>query len=259
MKIPFLLLTLILSIGCSKTPKPDVQEVKESKGPSVQELFISGNKHLEAKEWKKAIAVYKKAENVEKRWDIYLNRGIAEIQAGDFNDALNSFDLALKNGGDKEPVVYFNLGNLYQERGLYQQAVDSYRAGLVYVPAGESSIDMIINLGASYVFLRQWDAANETYTYLQTQAPNNPAALHGLGMVLQMQGKYLKAIEKYDQVTNAFPKFAMSHYTKAQCFAAKKKYKEAITSYQAYKRVFPDSKYLARVDAIIKKYESKLK
>ena len=247
-------------IGCSKTPKPDVQEVKEeSKSASVQELFVKGNTHLEAEEWDKAIEVYKQAENLETRWDLLLNRGIAEIQTGDFNSALNSFSEALNKGGEKEAIVYFNLGNLYQERGLYQDAVNAYRAGLVYVPAGTTDVDMITNLGAAYVFLRQWDDAVETYDYLQTKAPNDPAALHGLGMVQQMKGNYDQAIEKYNQVSTSFPKFAMSHYTRAQCLGAQKKYVEAISAYKEYKRLFPDSNYINRINSIIQRYEDKVK
>lgn len=260
MKTLILIVAASFFVGCSNTPKVVVQDVKEeSNSQSAQELFVKGNAHLEAKEWKEAIAVYKQAENLETRWDLFLNRGIAEIQTGDFNSALNSFSEALKNGGEKEPIVYFNLGNLYQERGLYQDAVNAYRAGLVYVPAGTTDIDMITNLGAAYVFLRQWDDANETYEFLLGKAPNEPAALHGLGMVLQMQGQYDQAIEKYNQVSASFPKFAMSHYTKAQCLGSQKKYKESIEAYKEYKRLFPDSTYINRINAIIQRYEEKVK
>ncbi len=247
-------------VGCSNAPKVVVQEVKEdSKSSSAQELFIKGNAHLEAKEWKEAIDVYKQAENLETRWDLLLNRGIAEIQMGDFNAALNSFSEALNNGGDKEAIVYFNLGNLYQERGLYQDAVNAYRAGLVYVPAGTTDVDMITNLGAAYVFLRQWEDANETYEFLRTKAPNDPAALHGLGMVHQMKGNFDQAIEKYSAVSASFPEFAMSHYTRAQCLGSQKKYAEAIAAYKEYKRLFPDSNYINRINAIIQRYEEKVK
>ncbi len=260
MKILIIFIIAGFFVGCSKTPKPVVQEVKEeSNSQSAQELFVKGNAHLEAKEWEKAIAVYKTADNLEARWDLFLNRGIAEIQTGDFNAALNSFSEALTNGGEKESIVYFNLGNLYQERGLYQDAVNAYRAGLVYVTEGEIYVDMITNLGAAYVFLRQWDDANETYEFLKGKAPNDPAALHGLGMVHQMQGNFDKAIEKYNQVSTSFPKFAMSHYTKAQCLGAQKKYSEAIQAYKEYQRLFPESNYSTRVDAIIRRYEEKIK
>lgn len=251
---------MFVSIGCSKSPKPQAQGLNEQTlEASAQEIFIQGNQYLDAKDWKQAVETYKKAKVDGKRWDIYLNRGIAEIQLGKFSDALLSFELALKNGGEKEAVVYFNLGNLYQERGFYTSAIDAYRAGLVYVPEGQIDIDLLTNLGSAYVFARKFEEANETYNYLQGVASNNPAAQHGLGMVFLSQDKYRDAIAMFEQVNLAFPNFAMAYYTKGEAFARRKQYSKAVESFENYTRLAPDSAYRKRVEGLIQKYSEHIK
>lgn len=255
------LLILLLSItaaACSRnktTTKRQVTVVEptEPKGPSAQDLFVKGNKQLDNGAWKKAVKSYDAAiEQDPKRWEIYMNRGIALSRTADFGPALASFELALQNGGAKNPELYFNLGNLYQERGMYSESVDAYRTSLAY--RDKPHVDTLVNLGAAYVFLKRWDAADQTYDYIQSIAPDDPRPVHGKGLVRQLQAQYADALQFYQQAHSIDPNFALSYFNEASCFARQEKYDDAIRSLQDYLRVAPDGPNAKRAKSLSEHY-----
>jgi tetratricopeptide (TPR) repeat protein len=254
------LLVLLFSIaivGCSRnktTTKRPVSVEPEPKGPTAQELFVKGNKQLDKGAWKKAIKTYDDAiEQDPERWEIYMNRGIAQSRVPDFEAALASFELALQHGGTEEPELYFNLGNLYQERGLYSESVDAYRTSLAY--RDQPHVDTLVNLGAAYVFLKRWDAADQTYDYIRSIAPDDPRPVHGKGLVRQLQSQYADAIQFYEQAHSIDPNFALSYYNAATCYSRQKNYDEAIRAMQDYIRVDPDGPSVKRAKGLIKLYQ----
>lgn len=259
-----MLLFSIAFIGCSRnktatkrTPVP-VEPEPEPEGPTAQDLFVQGNTHLDQGSWEQAIKSYDDAiEQDPGRWKIYMNRGIAQARAADFEGALASFELAIENGGTEEPELYFNLGNVYQERGLYSESVDAYRTSLAY--RDQPHVDTLVNLGAAYVFLKQWDDADETYDYIQSVAPDDPRPVHGKGLVRQLQAQYSDAIQYYEQAHSIDPNFALAYYNKASCYHRQKEYDQAIRALQNYLRIAPDGPSADRAKSQIELYEKEKK
>lgn len=259
MRIVWLLLLVFALAGCSGNKNKHRADPVEPKpaGPTSEELFVKGNKQLDSGAWAKAIESYDEAlEKDPKNWEAHMNRGIALSRLARFGDALSAFDNAIKNGGGENATLYYNLGNLYQDRGMYSEAVDAYRMSLALEP--KPNVDTLLNLGAAYIFLRQYDFATETYEYVKTLAPDDPRPVHGVGLALQMNERYADAVAMYEQAHSLDPQFPLAYFNKARCLAAMKEYPQAIASIQRYLNVDPDGPYRKRAETMLRVYKSRI-
>lgn len=257
MLILLFVFSLAACSGKKNRERPDPVEPVET-GPTAQEYFTTGNQNLDDGEWEAAIASYDEAiENDPQQWEIHMNRGIALSRLAKFADALSAFESSLRSGGEAEPVVYFNLGNLYQDRGMYSAAVEAYRASLAYEE--QPNVDTLINLGAAYIFLRQWEAATATFQHTQQLAPDDPRSLHGIALVKQLNDQYRDAAELYDQVHAIDPTFALAWFNQARCYSIMEDYEAASRAISEFIRLEPDSHVMGRAKGMLERYREKLK
>ncbi len=242
--------------GKKNRQRPDPVEVVDP-GPTAQELFLKGNESLDDSKWDAAIASYDEALGKDiKQWEIHMNRGIALSRLAKFPEALSAFEASLRNGGESEPLVYFNLGNLYQDRGMYSAAIDAYRASLAY--GDPQNVDTLLNMGAAYIFLRQWDHAVATFEYARQSAPDDARMVHGMALVKQLQDQPRDAAELYDQVHAMDPSFALAWFNQARCYAMMKDHDAALRAITEYIRLEPDSNVIGRARGMQKSYREKL-
>ncbi len=253
--------TLALQVGCStantrssrsKAPQEDVKP-----GLSAQEYFLEGNAFLDNKDWPRAINSYTKAVAQDpSRWDIYMNRALAYSSDNQFAEAIASIELSLDNGGLEQPAVYYNLGNIYQNRGLYGQAIDAYRAGMA--TSGKMDVDSLLNIAAAYTILNELDAARATLLKVREISPDDPRALHGLAMVLQLEEKVEEAIQAYQQIHSIAPNFSQSYFNRAFLLMKTARFPEAITSFERYIALEPNGPYVTRAENNIKSAQRRL-
>lgn len=224
----------------------------------AQEHFVKGNAKLESGDYKGAVKEYRRARKYHaERWDIAMNLGITYSRAGKFTKAINQMEEALRLGGDKELICYFNLGNVYQERGMYPQSVDAYRAALAQEP-DKPHVDTLINLASAYMFMYQYDNAKQTYEYTRSLVPDDPRPVHGIALVLQAQNLYQQSYEMYENVHRIDPNFAMSYLNKSWVLAALDRYPEAIRSLETYLQKDPKGPYVRRANTMLRVFKSKL-
>jgi tetratricopeptide (TPR) repeat protein len=247
--------------ACSSTPKKTaddtVKEAAAAPQASAQELFLQGNQALDREEYEQAVSLYDRAlEQDPQRWDIYMNKAIAHSSVQQFTEAINAIDKSLTHGGDAHAEVYFNLGNIYQNRGLYAQSIKAYRSSLALRDAPH--VDTVVNIAAALMFMRETDKAEKTYNYLKTLAPDDPRIYLGLGLIDQIENNYKAALEHYDQAILMAPDYAQAHYNKAALLHMTKKYAEAVESFQRYIEIAPDGAYVERAQARINSLQSKL-
>jgi tetratricopeptide (TPR) repeat protein len=254
------MVSTLLSTGCSSTPDKKDRQVREKDEPtpttSAQEFFIQGNKALDEKDFEQAINLYEKAlEQDEARWDIHMNKAIAHSAIQQFSDAVASIDKALANGGDKEAQVYFNLGNVYQNRGLYAQSVKAYRASLAM--SDKPDVDTLLNLGAALALMREYDKARQTYQHLQSLVPDDPRVYLGLGVVAHAEKNRQEALEMYEQASRAEPDFAQVWFNKAALLNELDRRDDAVAAYQRYLELDPDGPYANRAQGRIQRLKGK--
>lgn len=248
------MVSLVSLTACSSTPeKPD----RKTNGMVSQEHFVQGVQKLDAQDYAGALVDFKQsAKSDPDRWDVHMNMAIAYSRDAKFNEALGEIEQAFRRGGDKESIVYFNLGNIYQERGMYSEATRAYRAALAVGDAKD--LDTLINLGAAYLFSFEYDNATATYDYVRSIAPDDPRALHGLGLVLQAQNRYVDALAMYEQANAMAPNFAQAYFNKSWVLAALGRWQEAINAMETYLQKDPDGPYVKRANGHLRLYRAKL-
>lgn len=257
---------LMGAVACSSSKqqqRPDDERlVDEENGPEERtnragEYFAEGNEKLDARQWDAAIALYKKAiEEDEKRWDVWMNKAIAESSKPDFEAAIASMEQALLHGGDQEPVVYFNLGNIYQNRGMYRQSIKAYRAGLAY--RGEPHLPSLHNIGSALIFLGDYEGARATYDHILSIEPSDVRARLGHALILDLEGKPKKSLQAYEEIVRLDPKYAQAYLNKSQVHAKLDEHEEAIASVERFLNLAPDSPYADRARKLLEQYRSKL-
>src|SRR5690606_8567535 len=137
---------------------------------------------------------------------------------------------------------------LYQDRGMYSEAVDAYRMSLTF---DEGNVDTLLNLGAAYVFLRRYDDANATYEHIRTLAPDDARPVHGLAIVHQINERFADCVAGYEFAHAVDPNFALSYFNKSRCLAAMKRWDDAIATLQHYKSMVSNKRMLKRADALL--------
>ena len=247
----------VSSIGCSSSKKNQKKEQATAREPAeeqttAQELFIQANEQLDKDEYKKAIGLYEQAlEKDSERTDIYVNLAVAQSKNHDFEDAVNTIQKAMAHGGKSDPNVYYTLGNIYQERGKYPQAIRAYRTSLGYRD-GEH-LDTVVNLASAYLLLKELDKARRTYEHMRDIAPDDPRPYIGLGLIQHSKENHEKALELYDQALRIDSKHPQVWYNRGDLLSDMKRRQEAIKCFQRYLELAPDGPYTKQAETRLKR------
>ena len=124
----------------------------------------------------------------------YNNMGMVQLENKKYDDALRSFEQALKLKPQYADAFY-NMGVAYHHQGDREKAIASYRQAIRVKP---DYLDAYINLGTEFL---------------------------DKGMVDSALAQYRRALS-FDST------FAKAHYTIAQTLVAQKRYDEGISSYR---------------------------
>lgn len=199
----------------------------------------------------------------------YLNRGIAYDKSGNYQQALNDYNAAIKinpfheksylnrgglyaNLGDlqsaildynkaeglnpRNAVVYYNRGNAFRRLGNNQLAIKDYDKAIEVDP---QYVDAYYNRGNAYSSLgdfrraiRDFDRAIELNTGLMGAYSNRGIAYNGLG-------DYRKAISDLDQAIRLNPKSAEAYNSRGLSYEKLGDYQQAIQNYKTATEVNP--------------------
>ena len=94
------------------------------------------------------------------------------------------------------------LGCIENNNNNYQQAIQYFQAACKIAP---SSGAYQINLGIAYYQLAEFGLAQEVFTKILLQSPNNTTARYHLGLVLQKQNLFTDAIQNYQLLLEQDP------------------------------------------------------
>lgn len=246
-------LCLVPVVACSSTP-----EQKEDSGKPLVEKQVkydpvtadtnakAGHDALAAGDWKAAEAAYGRAiARNPQSWELRMNRAIALSMIPDFEAAMGEMQQAASQGGKDSWQFWFNMGNLYQNRGMYEESIKAYRAALGLHPTPH--VDTLLNLGAGYLFVQRFAEARQTFEYVVELVPNDPRPHNNLALILQMEQKYPEAVAAYEQVHQLDPNYAQAYFNKADALGGGMgKNAEAIAAFERYIALEPDGPYVAR-------------
>jgi protein O-GlcNAc transferase len=134
----------------------------------------------------------------------YYNSGNIYQQQGLLDLAIESYRQALKINPDCAEA-HNNLGVVLHEKGKLDVAIESYQRALAIKP---DYAEVYNNLSNVFKKQNKFDAAIESYKQAIKLNPNCPEFYHNLGNTLFDHGHLGAAIESYNQALKVNPNFA---------------------------------------------------
>lgn len=106
---------------------------------------------------------------LEKTARAHFEDGMRALKMGDESQAVNSFEKAAVGRPKKVVAALFQLGLLYQKRGLYEAALNRFREFLFYEPG---SVSAHLHLGETYEALGSMERAVTSFKLAVLQIPS---------------------------------------------------------------------------------------
>lgn len=104
---------------------------------------------------------------------------------------------------------HYELGSVYLEKQLYEQAVNQFKKAL---DASEEPLPLVANaLGYAYFALEQYDLAIRTYKLAIEQEPTYVVALNNLGHAYEKKNLIQPALDAYEEALKHEPQNAIAN------------------------------------------------
>jgi tetratricopeptide (TPR) repeat protein len=181
---------------------PDSADIYEALGIALQEKGDT----------EKAIICYKKAVDLDPNSATAYGSLAKTLQEKDrIDEALMYYKRALQLNADNNVLsnLHNNIGLIYQEKGQFHEAINSYRKALRYV---SSSAGIFKNFGTAYHDLGLFDDAMVYYKKAIELDPGDAETYCNLGSVLQDKGQLDEALKYYQKALQLNPVFTEAHW-----------------------------------------------
>lgn len=161
-----------------------------------------------------------------------------------FSQAINEKDLdkkielyteVLKISPDAD--AYNNRGNAYDDKGVYDKAIDDYNHAIELRP---DEVVAYNNRGVTYSKIGDYRKAMKDYNQAIRIKPNYVEAYNNRGNVYSVMGDYQKAMDEYSYAISIRPDYAEAYYNRGIIFAYKNEFKEALNELEQSIRLNPD-------------------
>lgn len=181
--VSIFLFTLFQAEPTFAQSNPAVSNVKEE----AVELFME-NKPAEAAPMFETL-LRQEPSNV----DFYLYLATCYEQLGNINAALQTYEEGLSNTSGNKSKFYYNMGNLYQKKESYDQAVEMYDKAL---SADSSFSSAYLNRANVNVRQSDYSEAVADYRVFLSIEPNSPQRANIEKMISLLNNKILLAEQK---------------------------------------------------------------
>jgi tetratricopeptide (TPR) repeat protein len=139
-----------------------------------------GAEHYQGQNMTKALALFQKAQEINKKDTLAtLYGGIAAQQANKKDIAIDEFNKYMANGG-KDASVYYGLAQIYRADNKFDQAIATLEKGLEHSPDNKDLKSEIVNI---YLASGNEDMAIKKLQDLTAQDPSNVTNLVNLGIL----------------------------------------------------------------------------
>jgi mannosyltransferase len=168
--------------------------------------------------------------------DSYCDLGDLFQQMGKWDDALDAYEEALRID-PAEIGAYEGLGNIYRHFDEPLMAVESYQKALILQPGMAHLYSL---LGDAYVEIGRYDDALAAYQEALRIDPAEIGAHQGLGNVYDHLGEPLRALASYNQALILQPNTAHLHFLLGETYLKLGRFQEAVSAYQQALSIEPN-------------------
>lgn len=136
--------------------------------------------------------------------EMFLNKGIAWIQAGQHNNALKEL-LEAEKYSSGDPKIHYYMGMAYLGKGMRDKALDEFKEA---ISLNENYSEAHNYLGVLYMDMELWDRALEEFgKALANDMYDTPSyALYNSGWAYYNKKNYQQALIQYQQALQRDPK-----------------------------------------------------
>jgi protein O-GlcNAc transferase len=175
-----------------------------------------------------AAAAYLKIIEVnENHADAAHNLGVIYAQAGNFEQAVKYFNIAVKNSPENS-VFLCNLATALNDFGQTREAITYFEKAKLL---NSVSADIYYNLGNAYQKLNEFEKSIECYKKTLEINPNWLEAYLNCGNSLDELGKFNQALEYYDKIIAINPIYAAAYANKGNVLMKLNRPDEAVKLY----------------------------
>jgi tetratricopeptide (TPR) repeat protein len=157
----------------------------------------------------------------------YVNRGLLRLEMGQYGPALADFEEAAKRGRD-DAFLHSGRGGALEKLGRHREADEAFRmaaARAASVPK-DARLRLIWVYGFAVVD-RKPDEARAAFEEVLRQAPANPQALYGCGLLDDRQGRPEEALRYFTLALRASPGFVEPRRFRALAWARRDDFVQA--------------------------------
>jgi len=143
----------------------------------------------------------------------------------------------------------YHLADLYDRRGSYQQAVDTFKKVIELDP--DKKKYAYFKMGTAYSRMNQPEKAVEVLNEAAIRLPRNPVVMNNLGIAYGKLGRLDDEITSFLKALEIRPRYAAARFNLALTYLKKGDEKKARAQYEALKEfdVTMAEKLLKRIEA----------
>jgi Tfp pilus assembly protein PilF len=154
----------------------------------------------------------------------HYNLGNVYAQKGMLDEAISAYKQALVIR-PRYAEVHHNLGLAYQNKGMLDEAISAYKRTLSISPRYAGAYN---NLGNTYVQKGMLDEAIAAYKKALAIKPSSSSAYNNLGNTYSKKGSWDKAISEYKKAIAINPDYANAHSNLSIAYYSKGNYRLAL-------------------------------
>lgn len=154
-----------------------------------------GMEHLQNGDAAAALLAFGKAVQIDpQHGQAWFGKGCAHGELEQYDDAIHAYEQSVQFAGERAGLPLYNLGNLHQELGQYQEAARCFHEA---AKADPTMADAWINLGRILDDSGKHDAAIECYDNALEVEPDDVTAWSNRGNSLRALERFEDALESY--------------------------------------------------------------
>lgn len=224
-----------------------------------QYRMIRGHVYLDKKEYKKALAEYREAEDVYGNAPaLHYNCGLCQEALGmkvlameEYEKALNCQE-AYRDANEKLADYYKDKYTNTYDTADFDRAMSYLERQLNY----RENCYYLVEKGRLYMSAYRLEEAIEAFEKALTYEPDDWASYNNIGCCYKYMGQFVKAIECLQKAVECMgeSKSVLPYSNMADCYEAMGDYKKAIWCYEEDLKMFPDRKTFRREIGLLYQY-----